>query len=359
MKDLTVLITAAGVPFMPGLVYCLKNNGERNIRLIGTDMNADSTISQMVDLFYTVPPVSAENYVDEILNICRKENVDILIPFMSQELPLFKKRELDFSSIGTIVSAASLNVIEVANNKYKFYSFLSQHGLNVPQFYPVHSVKEFESAAKKLGYPKKAICLKMTESSGSRGIRIIDPKKSRADILFYEKPNSFFTSMDELKTILKEVGNMPEMMAMEYLPGKELSVDLLAHEGEILYICGRESRVINASIPLEAVLIEDKEAYEICRKVTKILHLDGNADFDFKYDSTGKPVLMEVNPRIAATMAVFAAGGLNLPYLRIKQLLGEELPDVHINYGIKMKRRYLEMFTDKDGNEIKVSNMNL
>lgn len=54
---------------------------------------------------------------------------------------------------------------------------------------------------------------------------------------------------------------------------------------------------------------------------------------------------MEINPRIAATMRIFKEGGLNLPYLRIKQLLGEDLPKVDIKYGIKFKRRYLEMFS--------------
>ena len=53
---------------------------------------------------------------------------------------------------------------------------------------------------------------------------------------------------------------------------------------------------------------------------------------------------MEINPRIAATMQIFKEGGLNLPYLRVKQLIGEELPEVNIEYGIKMHRRYLEMF---------------
>ena len=52
-----------------------------------------------------------------------------------------------------------------------------------------------------------------------------------------------------------------------------------------------------------------------------------------------------VDSRIAATMKIFAEGGMNLPYLRIKQLLGEELPRVELKYGIKMKRRYLEMFS--------------
>lgn len=74
------------------------------------------------------------------------------------------------------------------------------------------------------------------------------------------------------------------------------------------------------------------------------MELDGNADLDFKFDENGHPVLMEINPRIAATMQIFKEGGLNLPYLRVKQLIGEELPEVNIEYGIKMHRRYLEMF---------------
>ena len=75
------------------------------------------------------------------------------------------------------------------------------------------------------------------------------------------------------------------------------------------------------------------------------LKLDGNADLDFKYDKDGRPVLMEINPRLAATMRIFKEGGMNLPYLRIKQLLGEALPDCRIRTGVKMKRRYEEMFT--------------
>ena len=137
---------------------------------------------------------------------------------------------------------------------------------------------------------------------------------------------------------------MPEMMAMEYLPGEEGSVDLIADNGNIIYMAYRESNVNLASIPQEATLSDNEEAYQIAREVVRSLGLTGSADLDFKYDRDGHPVLMEINPRIAATMQIFKVGGLNLPYLRIKQLFGEELPKVGINYGIKMKRRFLEMF---------------
>ncbi|SOC38436.1 ATP-grasp domain-containing protein [Ureibacillus acetophenoni] len=351
MRDITVLITACGVQFFPGLVSCFRNNGERNIRIIGVDMNEDFCINQIVDKFYIVPSVSDELYVDEIINICKKEKVDVVIPFMSQELPRLLERKFEFEQIGTKLSISD-NSILIANNKLKLYQFMKDHHLPVPKFYPVKHVSELERVCEMLGYPDKAVCLKATEGSGSRGIRIIDPKKSRFDILFNEKPNSFYISLQEMIQILSEKEEMPEMLAMEYLPGDEYSVDLLADKGNVLYIAGRESNSITASIPQEATLREDPRAYSISCDIVKKLKLDGNVDLDFKYDENGNPILMEINPRIAATLAVFAAGGMNLPYLRVKQLLGEKLPKVNINYGIKMKRKYLEIFVDEEGNEV-------
>lgn len=344
LRDLTVLVSACGAQFMPGLADCLKQNGERNIRIIGTDMQIDETVLQMVDKLYQVPRASDPDYVNCLLEVCKKEKVDVVMPFMSAELIPLIDRKQEFEDIGVKVSVSDRNSVEIANNKYRFYAFLKEQGLAVPKFARIGSASDLVPACEACGYPDNAVCVKATELSGSRGIRIIKPGVSRFDLLFGEKPNSFFTTMEELQMTLNERDTMPEMMAMEYLPGEEGSVDLIAENGRILYMAYRESNVNLHSIPQAATLTENKEAYEIAEKVIGALGLTGNADLDFKYDADGHPVLMEINPRIAATMQIFKVGGLNLPYLRIKQLLGEPLPDVEIKYGIKMKRRYLEMF---------------
>lgn len=344
MKDITVLLTACGVQFIPGLVNCLRENGERKIKLIGTDMNDDKTLYPLFDKFYVVPSVKNNQYVDSLLEICEKEKVDVVLPFMSAELLPLIDRIGDFEKIGVKVSVSDKKSIEITNNKLKFYEFLKENGLKVPKFASVKTADDLLPACKAVGYPEKAVCVKATELSGSRGIRIIDATKSRYDILFGQKPNSFYTTFDELQETLRERETMPEMMAMECLPGEEGSVDLIADNGKILYMAYRQSNVNLASIPQEATLAYNEEAYEIATAVIAKLGLTGNADLDFKYDENGHPVLMEINPRIAATMQIFKEGGMNLPYLRIKQLLGEELPKVNIKYGIKMKRRYQEMF---------------
>ena len=346
MKDLTVLVSACGAQFMPGLAYCLKNNGERNIRIVGVDMGIDKTILQMVDVLYQVPKATDSTYIDRLLEICKAENVDVVLPFMSDELIQLIDRKKEFEAIGTMVSVSDRHSVEITTNKYKFYQFLKNNGLSVPRFALIQKADKLISACEACGYPNNAVCVKATELSGSRGIRIIKPDVSRYDLLFCEKPNSFFTTMEDLLVTLKEKDSIPEMMAMEYLPGMEGSVDLIAENGEILYMAYRESTVNLHSIPQSGELKYNPKAYAIAEKVTSVLKLTGSADMDFKNDANGVPVLMEINPRIAATMRIFMEGGLNLPYLRIKHLLGENLPEIQIKYGIKMKRRYLEMFTE-------------
>ena len=346
MKDITVLVSACGAQFMPGLADCLKNNGERHIRIVGADMGVDATVLQMVDEVYQVPAADDAGYIDKLLEICKKEKVDVVLPFMSSELIPLIDRKAEFEELGTKVSVSDRTSVEITTNKYRFYQFLKNKRISVPRFSLVKKANDLIQACEECGYPKNAVCIKATELSGSRGIRIIKPDISRFDILFHEKPNSFFTTLDDLMSTLKEKDEMPEMMAMEYLPGMEGSVDLIADDGEILYMAYRESTVNLHSIPQAGELKNNPEAYEIAKKVIGALGLTGSADLDFKNDAMGRPVLMEINPRIAATMRIFKEGGLNLPYLRIKQLLGEELPDVKIKYGIKMKRRYLEMFAE-------------
>lgn len=352
MKDITILMTAAGSPSGPAIASCFRNIGERNVRIIGTDMKSDPTIEQYVEKCYYAPPVTDPSYVNCLLKICQDEHVDVLLPGISDELLPLCHRKAEFENIGTKVSVSNLHSVEVCTNKRKLYDFLLENGISVPKYRRVMTLNEFDNALKELGFPEKRVCVKAVVSSGSRGVRIIDATKSRIDILFGEKPNSLFTTYEDLRSILAEAGSFPEMMAMEYLPGREYSVDLVADNGRLLYICGRNSDIVNASIPMEGSLCKDDAAYALCEKVSDLLKLDGNADFDFKYDGNGHAVLMEINPRQAATMAVFRAGGVNLLYMRVKQLLGEELPKCEIAYGTRFKRRYSEFYSAPNENPI-------
>lgn len=349
MRPVTVMMSASGSQFAPGIIKCFKDNGEREIKVVGGDMSTDPTNKYLVDKFYRVPAVKDPTYADVLLDICKKEKVDIFFPQMSAELPVLLENISRFDDAGIKVSITRNDSLYIANNKLKLFEFMKENNIPVSKFSVISSLDDFDKAIREVGYPEKPVCVKLTESSGARGVRVIDDSKSRYHIFAHEKPDSFYISYEDMKKTLEDADEFPELMVMEYLSGDEYDVDLIADNGKVLFMAGRRNPVMVMSITQESVLEKNEEAYRIAEQIVEKLGLDGVIGIDYKFAEDGSCRLLEINPRIDATVSVFAAGGLNLPYLQVKHLLGEKLPEVDVRYGTRLKRRYLEMFTDQEG----------
>ncbi len=343
MKSCNVLITAAGNVYMPGTMACLKQNGEREIRLVGADMSADPTILQMCDAAYPVPRGDDPAYVDALLDICKKEKIDVLLPIMSVELNALAENRDRFAAVGTRVSVSEPAALAIANDKKRLLDALRGQGLPCADYASVGSVEELREKAALLGYPEKRVCVKAARGSGSRGFRILDARASRFDLFLHEKPSAGVLRLEELAAILEEADVFPELLVMEYLPGAEYSVDLLADQGKTLVGCCRKSLRMENSIMLDAQIVDAPEVLALCSRVTEQLGLDGNIGFDLRLRADGTPLILECNPRITAGIPYFALAGVNLPYLCVKHLLGEELPPCQLRYGTVVKRRWMEM----------------
>lgn len=349
LRDITVLMSASSSPSMPGMIRCLRNNGERNIKVVGIDMTSDPSAKHMVDAFYQVPAANDPSFCDMVLNICKKEKVDVYFPNVSAEVEAVVVRKNEFEALGVHLSVSNMKSVAISNNKLYTYQALEKAGIPVSRYYGVHSVEDFVEGMKFMGYPEKPVCIKIANGSGSRGVRIIDAKKSRYQIFAHEKPNSFYTSYEDMLSVLNSADVLEEMMLVECMNNPEFTVDLLAEKGRVIFEVGRENVVSLMSIAQETVVKYDELAYKVSADVVKLLNMDGNVGFDFMRNIQGEAVLMDINPRITATVSVIAAAGVNLIYLRVKQLLGEELPKVSPVYGTHLRRRYDEMFTTPEG----------
>lgn len=351
MKELKILMTGAGAPGYPSILNCIRNNGEREIYVVGVDMNPFATCRTMVDRFYVVPKASEPNFLDEIYRICQAEKIDIVLPCVTRELELFAVQKERFAVIGTKIAVMDYEPLHVANNKGLLLRTVKEAGLPTPKFQVVHTVQELKDAIEELGYPEEAVVVKPTFGNGSRGTRILDTSISRYELFFQQKPNSMYISYEELLTILDERDEIPEMMVMEYLPGKDYSVDILADHGKALYYSCRRGRAVS-SIFVGSVVELNEDAIELCKEITGLLNLDGVMGFDTKENRDGQPRLMEINPRLPAGIVNSVAAGINFPYLLLKKTMGEKLPDCKVTEGVMMQLRNHEVLFHEDGTEM-------
>ena len=350
LKDIKVLSTACGAFFMPGFFRCLKENHEREVTIVGTDLSSDTQqMSLLVDKYYQVPQYTDSNYVDVLLNICRAEQIDVFFPHISMELPFILERMEDFKQLGVKVAISDSNTLATANSKLRLYEFMKEKGLTTPRYFKIDTSDSLRKCIAELGYPQKPVVVKMTENSGSRGVRIVRANVDKAHLFMYDKPSSMNVTMDEMCAIIDECTPIPPMMAMEYLPGVEYTVDLLADHGKVLYIAGRRNTTSNMSIAQSSVVEKKDSAYKLCKDVVRELNLDGNIGFDFMLDDDDTPWLTDLNPRVTATIILYAGAGLNFPYLRVKQLLDEPLPQIDVKYGTKLVRKYQDILYNDCG----------
>lgn len=339
LKPITVLVTGCGGMYSDCLIKSLRAVKERSIRLIGTDIDENCFSKNKLDAFYKVSAFDDVKYVDELLDICASEKVDVVIPTASAELLKLSDREESFGIYGTKLSISNYGSLFILTNKLYSYEFFKNIGVMWRKFKTISTHVELNDVFS--DYKCKFV-VKGARGSGSKGVRIVN-KEFNAQKDFFEKKPGLHITPRMLECILGP--KFPDVLIDEYVEGTEYSVDLVASNGKIVAMCGRLNPVINNSIPMYSKVCENDRAFAICNMIVSQLGLEGNIDVDFIIREDGGVELLEVNPRIGATAGMFTEAGVNLPYISVKVALGEDLSGVNVKASeISMKRAYCEHY---------------
>lgn len=353
LKSIKVFITGAGAPGAPGIIKSLRKVSEREITIIGGDASPGNSVGAgLLDKVYQIPFAESSDFIEKVLKICMSEKVDVVIPLVTRELLAFALNKKLFLQKGIYVSVSDPRSLETANNKYLLMKFCRENKIPVPDFHLVQSLDEFRKAARNLGYPGKKICFKPPVSNGLRGFRIIEDGQDRLYSLINEKPNNIYIGFEEFVSICLPGKYFPDLIVMEFLPGEEYSVDVLADNGKFISAIPRSRDFIKMGISFVGTVIEDKEIIEYSRKIVEGLKLNGNIGLQFKRDSHGIPRIIESNPRVQGTIVLCTAAGENMVYEAIKIGIGEKTGGAKINWGLKMIRYWDELFLDTNGNKV-------
>jgi carbamoyl-phosphate synthase large subunit len=344
-------VTGAGSPGFPGVIQSLRLAKECNIRIIGADMNRNAAGRFLSDAFYEIPKASDPAFVPELLSICKRENVDVLLSMVSSELISLASRQNDFERAGTKVSVSQPDGLKKVMNKGILFRTLQDALIAVPKYAVAGTVTELKEAILAMGFPEQAVCFKPVVSDGSRGFHILDPNVDRLKILFHEKPNSAYVSYPELMETLKDASEIPELLVMEYLPHEEFSIDMLVDRGHVLVAVPRLRAVTVNGITTQGVITEEKDVIEYTVSLVEELGLHGNIGVQVRRDCARKPKLIEINPRLQGTIVHCTGAGVNLPFLAVKLALGMpiEQREMQIQWGTKMSRYWKEVFYDVHG----------
>ena len=307
----TVLVTASGAPGTAALLKGLRENGERDVRVVGVDMSERSIGRHLCDAFHLVPAGSDPGFADAVLDIVEREGADVVLPQSSFDLPgLAAARE----RFPVPVLVSSPDTVHRSNDKAETYELLQRIGVPTVQFRRVAGARQVEAAARELGYPEQSVCFKPVFSSGSRGFRILDPTVDRAHQLLHERPGSVSMRLEEALELLPEEGGT-ELLVMELATGGERTIDGIADGRRVVFGHAKTREAMRAGLAMYFVTLEDDALMEIADRIVSEVAIE----WFFNIQLVGDRVI-EINPRIST---VVYQEDLNLPWLGVKRALGE------------------------------------
>lgn len=197
--DCTLLISSAGRRVE--LIRCFRDSAAAlgiELRVIAADMDpAMSAACQLADAAEGVPSCEHGEFVEALLGICGRHEVDVVIPTIDVELDHLCLEAARFGAIGTYISVAAPEVVRVARDKLQTARFLASCGLPAPR-----SARLDEVAAEPQAW-SWPLLVKPRGGWSSIGIRIL---ASPAE--------------------LAELGPSRDLVAQELLRGEEYTVNL-------------------------------------------------------------------------------------------------------------------------------------
>ena len=311
LRPITVLVSASGAPGAAALLRALRENGERRVRLVGTDMGERAIGRHLCDAFHLVPPGSDAGFADVLLELVEREGVDVVLPQSSFDLGGLAEHRERFP-VPVLVS--SPETIRRSNDKAETYALLQRVGVPGPDFRRVNGARELAAAAAELGYPERSVCFKPVFSSGSRGFRILDPTVDRAHQLLHERPGSVAMRLEEAVELLPQEGGT-DLLVMELATGGERTIDGIADGERVVLGHPKTREAMRAGLAMYFVTLEDGELMDVADRLVRELAIE----HFFNIQLVGG-LVVEINPRIST---IVYQEDLNLPYLGVKRALGE------------------------------------
>ena len=143
-------------------------------KVIATDCSNLSTAIYDADKYYIVPKIDDKDYLNIILDICKKENIKTLFSLIDPELSLISKNIEKFKEIGVNPIISNYEKVEMCFNKFEMYKFLEKNNFKTAKTYIDKNEFYKDLDDKKISFP---VFVKPIKGSASININKVISKR--------------------------------------------------------------------------------------------------------------------------------------------------------------------------------------
>jgi carbamoyl-phosphate synthase large subunit len=307
-----------GVPVIRGI----RESDSFEPRIIGLayeNLEPAIYMEGVTDKTYQVPYPSegSDVLVKRILDIHRKDPIDVLIPNFDAELYAFMRAGKTLEQAGIHTFLPTLEQFE-ERHKANLPEFGEKYGLSVPFSKSITRINDIENLKKDFDYPL-----------------MVKGKFYDAFLAYNEEQ----VRMNYNKISAK--WGLP-IIIQEFIKGTEVNVVALGDgKGNTIgAVPMRKQYITDKGKAWSGITLDDPKLLDLTHKIIRATNWRGGMELEIVKSSKNELYIIEINPRIPAWVYLAVGAGQNLPEALVKLALGEEVPPYESYEVGKMFVRY-------------------
>lgn len=274
----------------------------KELKIYGADMAGTAPALAYCDFTRRVVAMKDPGYIQNLLDICVIDHIDLLIPTIDTDLLVLSENKEKFEAIGTRVMISAPDKIRVCRDKNNTSQFFIDCGLHTPM--PTSDWKEYKS-----GFPA-----------------FIKPKDGSSSI------NAFKVDKEEELEVYAE--QVTDYIVQPFVSGREYTIDIFCDwDGNPVSIVPRErlqvraGEVLKTKICMDSIMIEEAKtlcsAFKPCGPITVQLIRD-DSDMDW---------YIEINPRFGGGAPLSMKAGARSAEAILELMDGKEVEEQEVADG--------------------------
>ncbi len=276
--------------------------------------------SLFYDKVYNSSTIGFENTIDRVMS---EKHFDVIVPMGDKTASnLSKHKEEIEKRYGTKCAVADYRSLSIVEDKASFMNFCRENGFPHPQTAKLSSIN-LESVAADIGFPA---LIKPDYSVGARGITRVD-------------------SLEELQQQYPSVSaKYGTCTLQEFIDNPDYYYNVMLYRdkaGDMShYVITKIVRMypIKGGSSSCCYTIENNELLQICRNVLDKLEWVGMADFDvLQRLDTMEYKIIEINPRVPASLRAAYVSGVNFPEIIVCDALGTQPEEQKYSPGMTLR----------------------
>lgn len=296
MREIHVLFTGTGrrvelLQAFRNAALCLNIN----LKIYGADMAGTAPALAYCNFTRKICAMKEKDYIPQLLQICRQDQIDLVIPTIDTDLLVLSQNAGKFEEIGTKVLISCPAMIALCRDKNYTSDFFESCGLKAPR--PVNDYRMYQGV-----YP----CF-------------IKPKDGSSSIDAYK-----VNTKSELAMYAEKIG---DYIIQPFIEGQEYTVDIFCDfDSNPIYITPRERIAVRSGEVLKTGIVFDKTIIEESKRLIQKFKPCGPITVQLiRQNTTGHDYYIEINPRYGGGAPLSIKAGADSSSAILKLLLGEKL----------------------------------